>query len=241
MFVHGLIGTLQLPQLGAALAPRAASAPDLLGYGQLRDVDPSTITLAGQAARVRGVLAEGFDRPAVLVGHSVGGVIAALVADRHPDLVAGLVSVEGNFTLRDAFWSASVARMTPSEVEAMLEGWRADPATWLARSGIAATQGTLAAARAQLERQPATTVHATARSVVEVTGDRAYMALLRRVFTRLPAHLVAGARSRDAWDVPAWALAGAATMTVVPGRGHLMPLEDPGAFGQLVRRLLAAA
>jgi pimeloyl-ACP methyl ester carboxylesterase len=40
----------------------------------------------------------------------VGGVVAYLFALRHPERVMGLVSVEGNFSLKDAFWSSSVAR-----------------------------------------------------------------------------------------------------------------------------------
>ena len=39
-------------------------------------------------------------------------VVAALAADRDPYRVASLISVEGNFPLADAFWSAKVARMT---------------------------------------------------------------------------------------------------------------------------------
>jgi lipase len=40
-----------------------------------------------------------------LIGHSVGGVVAAGYAHRFPKRVASFVNVEGNFTLADAFWS----------------------------------------------------------------------------------------------------------------------------------------
>ncbi|WP_428942794.1 alpha/beta fold hydrolase [Xanthomonas oryzae] len=40
-----------------------------------------------------------------LVGHSVGGAVSALVCSLYPELVASFTSVEGNFTLKDAFWS----------------------------------------------------------------------------------------------------------------------------------------
>lgn len=40
----------------------------------------------------------------------------------------GLVDVEGNFTLADAFWSAELARKPAAEAEALLESYRADPA-----------------------------------------------------------------------------------------------------------------
>ncbi len=61
------------------------------------------------------------------------------------------------------------------------------------------------------------------------------------MFARVPVHLVAGARSRDGWDVPDWALAGAASLTVLPGRGHMMMVEDGAEFGALLAGLLGRA
>ena len=45
-----------------------------------------------------------------IVGHSVGGAIASLVALHHQELLASLTTVEGNFTLKDAFWSEELSK-----------------------------------------------------------------------------------------------------------------------------------
>lgn len=65
-------------------------APDLRGHGRgLRSEQPFTLEAAADdvVALIRHLDAT----PAVLVGYSMGGSIAILCAERHPDLVAGLV------------------------------------------------------------------------------------------------------------------------------------------------------
>jgi hypothetical protein len=59
-----------------------------------------------------------------------------LIHDRHPEVVLSVIDVEGNFTLKDAFWSAKIAEMEAAEAEALLESFREDPAGWLSRNGI---------------------------------------------------------------------------------------------------------
>lgn len=55
-----------------------------------------------------------------------------------------------------------------------------------------------------------------------------------------PVHLVAGARSRPGWHVPAWAMAAAAGYSELPGTGHMVMLEAPEAFGALLADILTA-
>lgn len=238
VLLHGLMGTLRLPEIASQLSPDAI-APDLLGYGQHGQITSSAISLDAQVAHVKAIITSAFDdRPVHLVGHSVGGVVAMLFAAAYPDRVSRIVSVEGNFTLNDAFWSASVARMTPTQAEQMLRGFRADLPAWLGRSGIAASPAALQVAERWLHHQPASTVRAMARSVVAVTGERTYLATLQTVFGAHPVHLLAGERSRPGWDVPAWAEAQCASSVVLPGTGHMMMLEDTAAFVTVVRDML---
>jgi esterase len=59
---------------------------DLRGHGGSEHA-PSTYDVDHYGEDVVGVLRETVGRPAVLVGHSLGGVVAWWVAQRHPDLV----------------------------------------------------------------------------------------------------------------------------------------------------------
>ena len=219
IFIHGLIGSFAEPRALAQLNPAPTLCPDLLGYGAEDQAEPGSITIESQVEYVRDAVDAATPGTKVhLVGHSVGGVIAAVFAHRYPERVASLVSVEGNFTLADAFWSAQLATKTPAEVEQILQTDGADPA--------------------HLEYQPTATVQAMARAVVDFTGDPAYERLLREVFERTPVHLIAGARSRGGWDVPAWALSAATSYNEFPDVGHMVMFEAPEAFGGLLAKLL---
>jgi lipase len=239
VFIHGLIGTLQLPELSAAFAPGRFLAPDLLGYGAQRQVPAEAIDLPAQVEHLQRVIEEQFPGEAVhLVGHSVGGAVAMLFAQAHGERVRSLVSVEGNFSLDDAFWSAAVARMSAAEACTMLDGFRADPGAWLARAGVAIDARSLGIAERWLAQQPASTLQAMARSVVALTAPDSYRDGLRRVFSTHPVHLLAGARSRAGWHVPAWAGQAAASQTQIADAGHLLMLEQPQAFLAALKRAL---
>jgi pimeloyl-ACP methyl ester carboxylesterase len=102
LFVHGSPGTwdawtgfMKDPELGAAARLLAVDRPGFGGSARGRAV-PS---LAAQAAALAAVLERGDGdgalpgRPAIVVGHSLGGPIAARLAMDRPELVAGLLLV----------------------------------------------------------------------------------------------------------------------------------------------------
>jgi lipase len=239
VLIHGLMGSLDDPAIRACLSDRSVIAPSLLGYGAFSATAPARLTIAAQIAHLHRLVTERFRAgPVHLVGHSMGGAIAPLLAAAYPHLVATMIDVEGNFTLKDAFWSGQLARMSETEAEQMLSRQRADPAAWLARLGIAVDERTLSSAHRWLHLQPASTLRAMGTALVDTTSRPDYLESVRKVFATHPVHLVAGERSRDGWDTPAWALVRAKSLTVIPGRGHLMTLEDPEGFGRVVAGLL---
>lgn len=67
-------------------------AYDRAGIGASDPVAP--LTLSSQVDDLIAVISEAGNPPSILAGHSLGGVLAQLVALRRPDLVAGLVLVD---------------------------------------------------------------------------------------------------------------------------------------------------
>jgi pimeloyl-ACP methyl ester carboxylesterase len=94
VYVHGLSGSgTNWTDLAGLLAPRATGlAVDLPGFGFTRPPTAPDYTPAGHAdVLMRFLAARG--RPVHLVGNSLGGAIAIMVAARQPELVRSLALV----------------------------------------------------------------------------------------------------------------------------------------------------
>lgn len=240
LMIHGLLGPLDVFGAQALMPDIELHAPDLPGYGsQPTQYGGDSLTLAQQAAWVVTYVRSHIGRPAWLLGHSVGGAVAMLSARMVPELAKAVISVEGNFTLNDAFWCRKIAPMGEDEWAAEHARMQSDPHAWLAKGGIEPTAQRLAWAQTILHHQSAATVHAMAKAVVRDTGEPGYLASVRDVLGNgTPLHLVAGERSSSGWDLPSWVRSAAAGMVVLPGVGHMMMLEAPAQFCEAVRTMV---
>lgn len=235
MLVHGLVGSLNYFKPTERITRACVHTCDLLGYGKWKDVPPNRLTLDAQVGHVTRSIVELTDQPAWLLGHSMGGAITMLLADRHPELARGVINVEGNFTLKDAFWSSKIIAQSLTLWEHKYHSMQSDISAWLDACGIAHTDERKEWARQILAWQPAGTVYAMSRALVEQTRKPGYLQAVQNVFEHgTPVHLIAGEHSADAWDVPSFVRQAARSYTEMPGVGHLMMLEAPDEFCRAV-------
>lgn len=109
VLVHGLGGTFRY-WLGTVrrLAPESrVLAFDVPGFGGSQPASTPFDLLAAGERLLAASEAVGALRP-VLVGHSLGGPIAVLVAERHPERVAGVVLVGSTGLSRERAWRRHV-------------------------------------------------------------------------------------------------------------------------------------
>jgi pimeloyl-ACP methyl ester carboxylesterase len=97
VFVHGTPGDAEAWVDYLMSVPKGFRyiAIDRPGFGD-SGPDDAVTTLAEQGDAVAAVIRANGGKPAVLVGHSLGGPIVAQTAADHPDLVAALVVVAGS-------------------------------------------------------------------------------------------------------------------------------------------------
>ncbi|HZZ64527.1 MAG TPA: alpha/beta hydrolase [Candidatus Baltobacteraceae bacterium] len=236
LFIHGLIGHMRAPEIDARFGS-SALAPNLLGYGEHSGYE-GEISLPTQVEFLHELLHDRGIERVHAVGHSIGGAIAMLFAREYPNHTLSVINVEGNFTLKDAFWSAVILAQTFEASDKAHQASIADPAAWLAASGVTPTPERIAMARSHLENQPISTMRAMAKSVIETTGKPKFLDDVMTVLNNgTPMHLIAGERSRQAWDVPPFVLDNA-PLTTLPNTGHLITIESPSAFAQAVAELV---
>ncbi len=106
VLLHGFTGAKEnwLPLMASLTDTHRVIAPDLPGWGESERIDGADYGVIAQAERVSAWLATLPEPPALLVGHSMGGHIAALVAARQPEQVErlALLSAAGvSFTSND--------------------------------------------------------------------------------------------------------------------------------------------
>lgn len=240
LLIHGLFGSLSDTNIIAAFGSSQVFAPDLIGYGSNGHKASDDWDIQEQADYLAAWLSERSSDPVHIVGHSVGGAVGVLFAQSYPDRTASLTSVEGNFTLDDAFWSQKISTMELPEIKREVDAFKSDVSAWLARSGVPSTPWTLAAGQAMLDNQSEATLRSQARAVVRATATPDYLVCVRGLLAAgLPIHLVSGARSRNGWSVPDWVINEAASYTEIDDTGHLMMLEKPEIFAQSIMANLA--
>jgi 3-oxoadipate enol-lactonase len=249
VLLHGVGGGRQawgetMSDTGAALAAAGftALAVDLPGYGLSPAIEP--YDLAGLAAAVARLIASCCGSSAVLVGHSMGGMVAQELAACAPKAVRALVlaSTSAAFgkaggewqreflqarfkPLDDGLGMAGLAAQLVPEMVAPLPGVHGGPA--LMPQAAAARTRRLVAAQALMAGVPEATYRLALAALVAF-DRRAALAQIA-----VPTLVITGQHDRAAPPDVARGMAErivGAQRVVLPDAGHLINIEQPQAF-----------
>ena len=125
VLVHGFTGSKEnwLPLMREMARTHRLLAPDLPGWGASERQPGADYGPAAQADRLAEFLRALPEKPALLVGHSMGGQIVGLLAARHPGLVdrISLMSSAGVRYQENAFANAVLAGENPFQVTSKAE------------------------------------------------------------------------------------------------------------------------
>ena len=229
VLVHGLGSTPEhwLPMARDLARDHRVVLTELPGHGLA--AMPRPLTLAGAALALERAIAAETDEPVVLVGHSVGGLVAAAEALRSPGRVRALVLVE----------TALRPQVTPGERDGLLAALDRDYAATLREAYV--PFGRDSAQGAALFAQAATQDSAAMKAWIRLALTEDLSAAVERL--GVPLLVVLSERSwadGESWQQCADALGYARAPRVTPvrvvGTGHLVMLDRPQLLAGLVRR-----
>ena len=218
-----------------------------LGVGSSSRPEKANYSLTAQADRIAAVLDSLHVRDALLIAHSIGGSEAFRLAYRRPELVRGLVSIEGGPTetaitpafkraLRLAPWIKLFGgmKLVRRKIRSLLIDSSGDP-TWVTDEVV---QGYTAGAQRNLD--------ATLKAYLAMANTREPEKLAPHLAEiRCPVRLVVGGAHHDG-DVGAQEVQllqrtlPRFTLDSIPGAGHFIYEEQPGAVLAAVGLLKAS-
>jgi pimeloyl-ACP methyl ester carboxylesterase len=246
VMVHGFTGSKEnwYPVARRLRGRYRLLIPDLPGWGESQREGVADHGCAAQAARVAAFIRATCDRPVVVLGHSMGGGIAAVLAAREPGLVArvGLFDAAGVRFADNQFGLDVLAGGNPFGVHD--------------RASLAAYFDILFHDRSALPARPwAAPAHHNARRRRDSAFEQAVLDDIGRgpeqflpgeeaARIRQPALLAWGAHDRvidpSAMDLYA-ARMPQARRVLLDGSGHMTVMEQPDDIADAIERLLAAA
>jgi 3-oxoadipate enol-lactonase len=236
VLLHGIGGTSNVYQVQAeALAPvYRVIRPDFAGAGRSPAAGP--ISVGSHAADVAAVLDALGAGPAVVVGHSMGTLVARALAARHPATVAGLALLGPVLPPDAAGREAILARAAvlradgPAAIADAIVTRSLSPATRSAKPEIAAFVRELV-----MRQDPEG--YARNNEALAAAADPG------PVDPRLPLLLVAGREDTLSPPSVSEQIAGAhgrADVRVIDGIGHQIPLEDARQTTQILTAFISA-
>ena len=252
VLLHGLSDSGDCwPGVVAHVRDRQVLTPSALGHGD-RPL-PETFAVSALGADTVATMRRELDRPAVVVGHSMGGLMTQEVALTAPDLVAAVVLVDPAWvgTVGAPEWLAGAVASRTTPVEEVVARSRVDEPGWPddVRAPWAAARGRLHPWLAEVphdwaERDwPAAVgeIVALGIPVTLVTGDPARTI----VGPALVGRALAAAAAAGAGDGATAEALGrrAARLTVVnlPGTGHSVHRDARAPFLTTLDQVLATA
>jgi haloalkane dehalogenase len=231
LFLHGL------GSASSSYFPRTAHDPrirdhrcllvDALGHGFSDRPAHFDYSMEKQTEYVARLLRSLDLRSTVAVGHSMGGAIAILLAAEHPELVAHLISAEGNLDPGPGFVSGPITSV--SELEFSAFGHR-DFVRKILCAGYSDYAGTVAIA------DPV----GLYRSAVSLIAERRPTYRQRLYELSIARTYIFGARTLPDPDVDVLSAEGI-DVRIVPAAGHDMMLDNPDGFAAAIADAVGAS
>ncbi|MDD4050408.1 MAG: 2-succinyl-6-hydroxy-2,4-cyclohexadiene-1-carboxylate synthase [candidate division Zixibacteria bacterium] len=242
LFLHGFMGDgrVWLPTMNQLQDVVYSVALDLPGHGNT-EADLAHLDFGNLAETVAAFVYDHFDRPAVLVGYSLGGRVALHAALSHPDRFRGLVLESASAGIEDKDErlqrleqdEATAAKLCATDMRSFLTEWYQQPLFSSLRPETVA---------GIIDRKAHNDPLRLAEVVVKLSPGRQSSLWDRVSAWNKPALIVAGELD-EKYRAQATRLAGQmkrSSLQIVPGAGHIVHLENNAGFVEALKSFLDA-
>jgi pimeloyl-ACP methyl ester carboxylesterase len=233
LLIHGagVSARTWVHQLGGLADVLRPIAVDLPGHRQSDPVsEPTLATYADTAYEVLRGLATG---PVFVAGHSLGGAVAQVLATRHPEMVRGLVLISTCASVASDDGSQRLLGFVPAPLRRAVFLWAVRRTLLAPSASTSAIELTLE----EIRHCPPETIRN------DTTIGRAMDLASTAQQLRVPTLILCGGRDRLTAPALSQQLCGmiaGSRLQIVPGAGHMLPLEAPDVLNQAMRDFVAS-
>lgn len=211
-------------------------ALDLPGFGMSAKPETYDYSLYSQAELVAEFLQTLGIRRLSVVGHSMGGAIAIMLAHNYPQLVRQLLVIEPNLNADDAHLSRDVIRYSEAAFIQRYEEFRqiavATVQEWFVNSHRADIESYIS----ELLKTTPISIYRSALSLMTVTADDTLLKQFQHL--ALHKHFLIGENTMKTRSLPEEFQESNVETVVVPGVGHMMMVDDPRLFNRTLASVL---
>ncbi|MDJ0663889.1 MAG: alpha/beta fold hydrolase [Acidimicrobiia bacterium] len=237
LFIHGfpLDSTMWLDQLNGLADIRRCIAMDLRGFGRSTPSTGEPLTMEQHAADLAAVLDLVSEEQADIVGLSMGGYVALAFAELYPDRLRSLALID----TRPGADSEEGKAGRDAAAASLLDDGRSAMATSM-ETGLLGPEPS-PAARARLRTMIEGCAYETVVGALAGMRDRPDRTHVLDSIT-VPTAVIVGEFDSVTPPAEARLMADAipdSTLTIVPGAGHLTPIEDPAGATDELRSLFS--
>ena len=205
-------------------------ALDLPGFGMSDKPDNYDYRLSSQADLVLAFVERLHIQQFSLVGHSMGGAIAILLALKFSERVKHLLVIEPNLRAHDAQLSREIIKYMESEFIQHYREFQSSAIETVKHWFVGFHQKNLDQYITELLKTTPISMYRSAQSLMSTTGDESFLSQFQQL--ALPKHFLVGEETLKIRQIPEELTTGNIQTMIVPGVGHMMMVDNPTIFNK---------
>ncbi len=212
-------------------------ALDLPGFGMSEKPEDYDYGLSSQAELVFEMLGGLHIRDFSLVGHSMGGSIAILMALSHPQSIRRLLVIEPNLRANDAQLSRQIVEYTESGFIEHYQDFQSSAIATVKRWFVNFQQNNLDQYVDDLLQTTPVSMYRSAYSLIATTSNVSFLRQFQQL--ALPKHFLIGEETLKTSSFLQEFTNGNIQTVIVPGVGHMMMVDNPVLFANTLAAILS--